>query len=63
MCFYTIVLCVRDPWWFGECGVKEKLKYISPAIPLDVDFVDTLHHIVICHQTRKQFEKSNIVNN
>jgi len=50
-------------FFLGGGRVKEKNKYYCPSIPLSPDFIDILSHIVLCHQTKKQFEKTNTVNN
>ena len=63
MCFCIIVLSQVDFLLLGGGRVKEKVKYLSPSIPLSYEFIDTLHHIVLCHQTKKQFEKTKVVNN
>lgn len=63
MCFCIIVLS-RHGFVVDSGGrVKEKIKYTSPSFPLSPEFIDTLHHIVLCHQTKKQFETMCVVNN
>jgi hypothetical protein len=63
MCFYIIVLSDDGFSFFSDSRVKEKNKYYWFSIHLSPYFIVTLEHIVLCHKTKKQFEKTGVVYN